>query len=396
MSLIKPFNGIRPKKNLAKHVTSPNISYIDNYKPNKKLNFLNLLNTTEINKSKKILKSLMDKSIIQEDKSRHFYLYRITYKNKKLLGIVGKINLDNYDDKKILGHEETFVDRIKKRKEQLLQFNCQISPIYTTYKSTRGSLKKLRNIFNFKPDYNFKSKDNCRHELWVVRNTNKEELLKKYLQKIKKIYICDGHHRIQAMLKSRKKISPMVIAFPYKQVQILDYNRVVKTNIKIDKIKEIISRNFSLNISKKEAEELIEAYFSQFPKIKGFLDKIVDDATTNTFTETLYGRKRYIKELASSNFQLKAMGKRIAMNAPIQGTASDIMKIAMIKLNKEIQKIKSTDLLLQIHDEIIIQTPKESANKVSKIVKKEMEGASKLKVPLFVDIKENINLSNLN
>ena len=110
----------------------------------------------------------------------------------------------------------------------------------------------------------------------------------------------------------------------------------------------------SLNISKKEAEELIEAYFSQFPKIKGFLDKIVDDATTNTFTETLYGRKRYIKELASSNFQLKAMGKRIAMNAPIQGTASDIMKIAMIKLNKEIQKIKSTDLLLQIHDEIII------------------------------------------
>ncbi len=152
----------------------------------------------------------------------------------------------------------------------------------------------------------------------------------------------------------------------------------------------------SLNISKKEAQELIDAYFSQFPKIKGFLDKIVDDATTNTFTETLYGRKRYIKELASSNFQLKAMGKRIAMNAPIQGTASDIMKIAMIKLNKEIQKIKSTDLLLQIHDEIIIQTPKESANKVSKIVKNEMEGASKLKVPLFVDIKENINLSNLN
>ena len=251
MSLIKPFYGIRPKKKYAKQVTSPNISYIDNYKPNKKLNFLNLLNATEINKSKKILKSLNDKHIIQEDKSSHFYLYRITYKNKKLLGVLGKINLDNYDDKKILGHEETFVDRIKKRKEQLLKFNCQISPIYTTYKSTQSSLKKLRNIFNFKPDYNFKSKDKCRHELWVIRNTIKEKLLKKYLQKIKKIYICDGHHRIQAMLKSRKKIAPMVIAFPDKQVQILDYNRVVKTNIKIAKIKEIISRNFYLNISKK-------------------------------------------------------------------------------------------------------------------------------------------------
>jgi uncharacterized protein (DUF1015 family) len=266
LSLIKPFYGIRPKKKYAKQVTSPNISYIDNYKPNKKLNFLNLLNATEINKSKKILKSLNDKHIIQEDKSSHFYLYRITYKNKKLLGVLGKINLDNYDDKKILGHEETFVDRIKKRKEQLLKFNCQISPIYTTYKSTQSSLKKLRNIFNFKPDYNFKSKDKCRHELWVIRNTIKEKLLKKYLQKIKKIYICDGHHRIQAMLKSRKKIAPMVIAFPDKQVEILDYNRVVKTNIKIARIKEIISRNFSLNISKKDKklkQNQIEMYVNK-------------------------------------------------------------------------------------------------------------------------------------
>ena len=115
MSLIKPFNGIRPKKKFAKQITSPNLSYINNYRPNKKLNFLNLLNTSSINKSKKILQSLNDKGIIQQEKSNHFYLYRITYKKKKLLGIVGKINLENYDDKKILGHEETFVKRIKKR-----------------------------------------------------------------------------------------------------------------------------------------------------------------------------------------------------------------------------------------------------------------------------------------
>ena len=205
MSLIKPFNGIRPKKKFAKQVTSPNVSYIDNYKPNKKLNFLNLLNTSKINKSKKILKSLKDKGIIQQDTSNHFYLYRITYNKKKLLGIVGKINLDNYDDKKILGHEETFVERIKKRKEQLLKFNSQITPIYTTYKSTPNLLKKLKNIFKFKPDYNFKSKDKCRHELWVVNKLKKIGLIKNYLKNIKKIYICDGHHRIQAMLKSKKK-----------------------------------------------------------------------------------------------------------------------------------------------------------------------------------------------
>ena len=263
MSLIKPFSGIRPKKKFAKEVTSPNLSYLNNYKLNKKLNFLNLLNTTKINKSKKILKSLKDRGIIQQDKSNHFYLYRITYNKKKLLGIVGKINLDNYDDKKILGHEETFVKRVKKRKEQLLKFNSQISPIYTTYRSNPNSLKKLKNIFKFKPDYNFKSKDKCRHELWVVNKSNNEKLLKNYLKNIKKIYICDGHHRIQAMLKSKKKIAPMIIAFPDNQVNILDYNRVVKTSLKFEKIRKLISKHFSLKISKmnkKIKQNQIEMY----------------------------------------------------------------------------------------------------------------------------------------
>jgi len=152
----------------------------------------------------------------------------------------------------------------------------------------------------------------------------------------------------------------------------------------------------SLKISKKEATDLIEAYFNQFPKIKGYLESIVKDAEESTFTETLYGRKRYIRELASSNFQLKAMGKRIAMNAPIQGTASDIMKIAMIKIEDKIKNLDSTNLLLQIHDEIIIQTPNDIAIKTSKLVQKEMENASSLDVPLYVDIKESKNLANFN
>ena len=92
----------------------------------------------------------------------------------------------------------------------------------------------------------------------------------------------------------------------------------------------------SLDIPKKEATELIDSYFNQFPKIKGYLDSIVKNAESSTFTETLYGRKRFIRELASSNFQLKAMGKRIAMNAPIQGTAADSMKISLNKLEEKI------------------------------------------------------------
>ncbi len=150
----------------------------------------------------------------------------------------------------------------------------------------------------------------------------------------------------------------------------------------------------SLDIPKSEAQDLINAYFSQFPNIKGFLESIVSDAEKNGFTKTLYGRKRNIKELSSSNFQLKAMGKRIAMNAPIQGTAADIMKIAMLRVNEKIAEIESTNLLLQIHDEIIVQTPEKYTKKVMNIVKSEMEAAAKLKVPLFVNIKSSKDLSN--
>ena len=150
----------------------------------------------------------------------------------------------------------------------------------------------------------------------------------------------------------------------------------------------------SLGISKNESQGLIDAYFSQFPKIKGFLDTIVSDAEQDGYTKTLYGRKRNIKELSSSNFQLKAMGKRIAMNAPIQGTAADIMKVAMLKVQRKISSIKSTDLLLQIHDEIIVQTPLEHIEEVTHIVKTEMETATKLKVPLFVNIKNSKDLAN--
>ena len=152
----------------------------------------------------------------------------------------------------------------------------------------------------------------------------------------------------------------------------------------------------SLNISQKEAKNLIDAYFDQFPKVKGFLDQVVKDAEKNTFTTTLIGRKRFIRELASSNFQLKAMGKRIAMNAPIQGTASDIMKIAMIKVRSELDKFKDTNLLLQIHDEIVVEVKNKDVEKVSKIVSEKMKNAVKLDVPLYVNTKVNNSLANFN
>tara|TARA_E500000081_G_scaffold42256_1_gene45860 strand:- start:8285 stop:10783 length:2499 start_codon:yes stop_codon:yes gene_type:complete len=152
----------------------------------------------------------------------------------------------------------------------------------------------------------------------------------------------------------------------------------------------------SLDISQKEASELITSYFNQFPKIKGFLDGVVVQAETDTYTTTLLGRKRYIRELSSSNFQVKAAGRRIAMNAPIQGTASDIMKIAMIKVSNRLNKIDGANLLLQIHDELIVETDEVNLDKVKAIVTQEMESALTLDVPLFVNTKVSESLANFN
>ena len=152
----------------------------------------------------------------------------------------------------------------------------------------------------------------------------------------------------------------------------------------------------SLNISQKEASELIKSYFSQFPKIKGFLDSVVSQAEQDTYTTTLLGRKRYIRELSSSNFQVKAAGRRIAMNAPIQGTASDIMKIAMIRVSNKLKKLDGANLILQIHDELIVETDELHLKKVKEIVTKEMESALTLDVPLFVNTKVSDSLANFN
>ena len=117
MNLITPFRGIRPQVKFAKKISSPNINYFNNFKLSKKKNFLNILNNPNISYSNKILKKLKKNKIIFQDKKDNYYLYKISFKKKYLLGIVGKINLKNYDDKKILGHEETFPDRIRKRKQ---------------------------------------------------------------------------------------------------------------------------------------------------------------------------------------------------------------------------------------------------------------------------------------
>ena len=144
-----------------------------------------------------------------------------------------------------------------------------------------------------------------------------------------------------------------------------------------------------LKITRKEAAEYMQIYFDRYPKIKGYLNSCVEQASERGYVTTIVNRRRYIPEIMASNKIVKALGERLAMNAPIQGSAADIIKIAMIKVfnRLKLEKLKST-ILLQVHDELILNVKKDEIEKVRLLVKEEMENAVKLKVPMDVDINE--------
>ena len=142
-----------------------------------------------------------------------------------------------------------------------------------------------------------------------------------------------------------------------------------------------------LNISRKEAAEYIDSYFATYPGVKRFLDNTVETAKKTGITRTMFGRIRQIPELTSSNFMQKSFGERIAMNSPIQGTAADIIKAAMIRVHERLKKEgRKSSLILQIHDELLIETHKDEIDIVKQILTEEMMHAAKLDVPLSVSV----------
>lgn len=147
-----------------------------------------------------------------------------------------------------------------------------------------------------------------------------------------------------------------------------------------------------LSISKKEAAEYIDAYFQAYPGIKTFLDRLVSEAREQGYVSTMFGRRRPVPELASSNFMQRSFGERVAMNAPIQGTAADIIKIAMIRVNDALkgQGLRSR-LILQVHDELLVEAYEEEAGLVEAILKKEMEHAADLSVELDIGMDKGKN-----
>ena len=145
--------------------------------------------------------------------------------------------------------------------------------------------------------------------------------------------------------------------------------------------------SLQLRIPHAQAKEFIERYFERFSGVRKFLDSCVEFARENGYAQTLFGRRRYVPEIRERNFNIRAFGERTAANSPIQGSAADLIKIAMIRVAGAIRKEKlKAQMLLQVHDELVFESPKADIDRLQAIVRREMEGAARLKVPLTVDI----------
>ena len=144
----------------------------------------------------------------------------------------------------------------------------------------------------------------------------------------------------------------------------------------------------NVGITVKEAKKYIEDYLKKYPKIKEYMDNTKNIAVEKGYVETKFGRRRYVPNIKSQNYIIREQAKRIAMNAPIQGTAADITKIAMVKIEERIKKEKlDAKILLQVHDEIIVECNNNIKDMIANILKEEMEKAAVLQVPLIADIR---------
>ncbi len=142
-----------------------------------------------------------------------------------------------------------------------------------------------------------------------------------------------------------------------------------------------------IGVTRKEARQYINNYLEAFPRVKDYLATVISDARNSGYVTTLFGRRRYVPELSASNKMTQAFGERVCMNTPIQGTAADLIKLAMIKVSKRLEKENMTSrLILQIHDELILEAPENEAEKAAEILREEMENAYTFDVPLVTEV----------
>ena len=233
----------------------------------------------------------------------------------------------------------------------------------------------IRKVFVPQDGYVFVDADYSQIELRLLAHMSGDEVLINAYNEAQDI------HRLTAS---------QVFNVPFEEVTDLQRRNAKAVNFGI--VYGISSYGLSedLSISPKEAKKYIDHYFETYPKIKEFLDGTVAKAKEEGCVRTLYNRRRPVPELSSSNFMQRAFGERIAMNSPLQGTAADIMKIAMIRVDRRLRSMKSR-ILLQVHDELLIETAPDELEAVKQILQEEMTGAAELSVNLEIDVHDGEN-----
>ena len=237
--------------------------------------------------------------------------------------------------------------------------------------------RKIRRVFIPKEDYVFLDADYSQIELRVLAHMSGDERLIRAYKEAKDI------HRITAA---------EVFHTPFDEVTPLQRSNAKAVNFGIIYGISSFGLGQDLNISRKEAEQFIQKYFQTYPKIKNYLDGLVAEAKEKGYSTTLFGRRRPIPELTSSNFMQRSFGERVAMNSPIQGTAADIIKIAMNRVNQRLKENNMRSrLILQVHDELLVEAHKDEIEEVKRIMITEMLGAANLDVPLETEVKTGNN-----
>ena len=235
----------------------------------------------------------------------------------------------------------------------------------------------IRKVFIPEDGYRFVDADYSQIELRVLAHCSGDEhLIRAYKEQ-------SDIHRITAS---------QVFHIPFDEVTPQQRRNAKAVNFGIVYGISSFGLSQDLSITRKEAAKYIDDYFATYPGIKTFLDHAVTHAKEEGYVVTLFGRRRPVPELSSSNFMQRSFGERVAMNSPIQGAAADIIKIAMIRVNQKLKKQKmKSRLVLQVHDELLIEAYEPELEAVQKILKEEMEHAAKLKVPLEIDMHTGVN-----
>ena len=234
--------------------------------------------------------------------------------------------------------------------------------------------KELRKMFVAKEGFTFLDADYSQIELRVLAHISGDENM---------IHAFNSGEDIHAMTASQ------VFDVPLEEVTKQMRSEAKAVNFGI--VYGISDFGLATNIgtSRKKAKEYIEKYFAKYPGIKAYMDRTVKECKERGYVETLWGRRRYVPEIKSNNFNVRQFGERVAMNAPIQGTAADIIKIAMINIEKELEdKRLESKLLLQVHDELVIETKLEEIETVRELLVRNMENVIKMDVPLKVEAEE--------